>query len=780
MIRLNNDWIFTDEWTDAFALSGEGKTVRIPHTVKELPLHYIDPASYQMICGYRKAVHVEERWVGKHLFLRFDGCAHIAEVFVNGVSVCTHSCGYTGFSAEITGFVRYGEDNIIAVKLNTTEDPSVPPFGFAIDYLTYGGIYRDVWLDIRNETYLKDVYFACASEDSADVIVRLSREPEDGELCIRFLDDKDETVFEQIVKAKNGTYPCRLKQVRPWFPDHPYLYTAEVILLQNGEEKDRYSHVFGFRCISLNENEILLNGTKVFLRGLNRHQCIPYRGYAVPEHLQREDARILQEELGVNAVRTSHYPQSHYFIDECDRRGILVFTEIPGWQHIGGKEWKKQAVKNTKEMVIQYRNHPSIILWGVRINESHDDDKLYQKTNKAAHVLDPYRPTSGVRYLEKSSLLEDVYSFNDFSHCGNNPGAKKKKDVTPDMKKPLLISESNGHMFPTKAFDHAEKRQEHALRHARVMEAAYADGEHAGVFQWCMFDYPTHQDFGSGDRICYHGVMDSFRNPKTAAAVYASQSEVKPVLEVSSPMDIGDYAVSSVGDFYAFTNADSVRLYKNGQFVKEFLPDPKAAMPHPPVKIDDTIGCLIEVNEGYEHKKAELIRECLAAAGRYGMAKLPAVYKAKLAWCMVHYGMKFSDGYDLYGKYVGNWGGKAVEWRFDAVTDGKVTASVLKKPDAKLHLEARVSSPVLREGETYDMCAVRIRILDSSGNTAPYAMIPLTVECEGPLHIVGPAIIAAEGGMTGTYIETTGIKGRGRVMIKGEGLEPAVIDLEVE
>jgi beta-galactosidase len=172
-------------------------------------------------------------------------------------------------------------------------------------------------------------------------------------------------------------------------------------------------------------------------------------GYAAPESLQREDARILKEELGCVIVRTSHYPQSQYFVDECDRLGLLVFTEIPGWQHIGDEAWKDQAVENVREMVTQYRNHPSIILWGVRINESLVDDAFYLRTNALAHELDPSRATGGVRYLEKSSFLEDVYTFNDFSHKGDNPGVRPKKNVTPDMSKALLITEHNGHMFPT-------------------------------------------------------------------------------------------------------------------------------------------------------------------------------------------------------------------------------------------------------------------------------------------------------------------------------------------
>ena len=236
---------------------------------------------------------------------------------------------------------------------------------------------------------------------------------------------------------------------------------------------------FGFRTVEAKADGFYLNGEKVFLRGLNRHQSYPYVGYAVPEKLQREDARILKEELGCVIARTSHYPQSHHFIDECDRLGLLVFTEIPGWQHIGDKSWQDMCVENTKEMVLQYRNHPSIVFWGVRINESQDNDEFYIRTNEVAHELDPSRPTTGVRFIEKSHLIDDVYSYNDFSHTGNNPGVKPKKSVTPDMGKGLLITEHNGHMFPTKAFDPWQKRQEQALRHLRVISDAAAGGNYA-------------------------------------------------------------------------------------------------------------------------------------------------------------------------------------------------------------------------------------------------------------------------------------------------------------
>ena len=522
-----------------------------------------------------------------------------------------------------------------------------------------------------------------------------------------------------------------------------------------------------------------INGKPVFLRGLNRHQAYPYSGYAVPDRLQREDARILAEELGVNAVRTSHYPQSHAFLDECDRRGLLVFTEIPGWQHIGDDAWKKQAMENVREMIVQYRNHPSIVIWGVRINESVDDDPFYKATNLIAHTLDASRPTSGVRYFEKSSLLEDIYSYNDFSHNGTNAGCMPKKSVTPDMKKPLLITEANGHMYPTKPYDPWYKRQEHALRHARVLNAAMDDRKHMGCFQWCMFDYATHKDFGSGDRICYHGVMDSFRNPKLAASVYAMQQDDRPVLEVGSSMDIGDYPGGMLRQIYMFSNADSVKLYKNDLFVKEFTETEFSAMPHGPMLLDDTIGDLIRSQEGFTGAKEKICHDCLVSAARYGANDMPLKDKLKMAWLMLRYRIPFAEGVALFGKYVGNWGGEATVWRFDAVKDGRVVFSRNLSPSTKLHAEVRVSSSELKEGDTYDMAAIRVRILDSNDNTAVYAQLPVSFRTEGELELVGPGIATAEGGMTGTYVRTTGRTGSGTLTVEVQGLEPVIVRFNV-
>ena len=777
MISLCNNWEFTKLWSDDFLQgSGDCETVRLPHTVQELPLHYADHNSYQMVCGYRKTLEVTEEMISKRLFLQFDGAAHIATVYVNGKELAHHRCGYTAFRVEITKEVQVG-GNIVAVKLDTTENSAVPPFGFVIDYLTYGGLYREVWLDVRGESLISDLYITTPTTKYA----RLKITAENAENCqflVQILDASGKVVLKK--KTLDTTLDLDVPDARSWSCDVPNLYICRVELMKNGAALDAQEVKFGFRTAEFREDGFYLNGEQLFLRGLNRHQCWPYVGYAAPESLQREDARILKEELGCVIARTSHYPQSHHFIDECDRLGLLVFTEIPGWQHVGESEdWQDMCVENTREMVLQYRNHPSIILWGVRVNESQDFDELYRRTNAVAHELDPSRATSGVRFIEKSNLLEDVYAYNDFSHTGDNGGVKPKKSVTPDMNKGLLISEHNGHMFPTKAFDTWQRRQEHGLRHARVQNDAAADGQHVGCIGWCMFDYATHKDFGSGDRICYHGVMDSFRNPKMAASLYASQQEEQPVLTVGSSMDIGDYPAGNLGTVYIFTNADEVALYKNGQFVSRMSGSEYAALPHGPLVLDDTIGQLLETQEGFPKPKAELLKKALLSAGKYGLAGMPKSDMLRMAYAMVRYQMSFKDGVALYGKYVGNWGGESTVWRFDAIKDGNVVRSATCCPSAKLHLEAVPSHRDLREGATYDMAAVRIRILDEFGNIAPYAQLPVRLKAEGALELVGPDAVTAEGGMCGTYLRTTGKAGAAKLTVTADGLAPITLDFAV-
>ena len=760
MTKINDNWLFTDDYTKGFE---KAKEVRIPHNPSLLPLHYSSPDYYEMVSGYKKTIVLEEEDLDKRIFLLFEGVAHIATLYFNGKEIGTHYSGYTSFTYEVTEFIKKGENEIV-LKVDGRESCNTPPFGFVIDYLTYSGIYRDVFLIKKNKSYIKDVFVSSPTLSSLRVEYDIESE---SEYSIRYsVFDNDRVIIEG--ETKESSLSLSSLSVSPWSPSSPKLYTLLSSLLIKGEVIDENTTEFGFRTVETKGKDLYINGEKVFLKGLNRHQAWPYIGYAAPERMQRMDARILKEELGCDIVRTSHYPQSRHFISECDRLGLLVFTEIPGWQHIGDKEWKEKAIINTKEMVLQYRNHTSVIIWGVRINESQDDDEFYKKTNETAHALDPTRPTSGVRYIENSSLLEDIYSYNDFSHTGNNSGVKEKGKITKHQDKPLLVSEANGHMFPTKSFDTWERRQEHALRHARVINDAKKDGDHIGAIEWCMTDYATHKDFGSGDRICYHGVMDSFRNPKDAAYFWASGQEKNEVIHISSSMDIGDNNGGIRGTPWGFTNAERVDVYKNGRKITSLSPSPFSSLDHGPLVFDDTIGNLLETDEGFDKKKADIIKECLNATVEYGFQNLPKKYLLKLAYIMLRYKLNFSDGVKLFNKYVSGWGGEGEEWKFQGIWNGKEGKSVTLAHSSKLHLDIIKDTSVLYEGNGYDETLVRIRVLDEFNNPAPYAQLPLSIETSGSIENAGYNLLTLEGGMGGVIIKTNGGIGKGVLSLSSE------------
>ena len=781
-IYWNRDWKFTTEYSEEILkkeFEGELQSVALPHTVAETPFHYFDESIYQMVSGYRKTFVPEEDWRDKQILLTIEAAGHQAEVYLNGNKMTEHFGGYTAFSVNLAPQLLFGEENVLVVKVDSRESINVPPFGNVIDYMTYGGLYREVYVDILDKTCIEDVFVKTRRISS--MTYEISAEI----TCLQLQGDE----IRVTLLDGAGAHVCTLGQswqkvtgIQEWHPETPNLYTLRAELIRDGVVVDVLDTRFGFREAVFKKDGFYLNGKKFKLRGLNHHQSYPYVGYAMPESMQKYDAEILKKELGVNAVRTSHYPQSQHFINACDELGLLVFTEIPGWQHIGDDAWKQIAMKNTEEMVLQYRNHPSIILWGVRINESMDDDALYTETNRIAHELDSTRQTSGVRYIQKSHLLEDVYAYNDFSHKGDNAGCLKKKKSTPDRKKGQLISEFNGHMFPTKSFDCEDHTTEHMLRHARVMNAYYKEKDIAGGFGWCMFDYNTHQDFGSGDRICYHGVTDMFRNKKPAGELYFAQQEAEPALEVFSSLEIGEHPGGYVGNVYLATNADTVRVYKNDRFVKEIKTKDTAfkKMPYGPLMIDEFIGDALRTEEGFRRGKAKAVKKVLLAAQKHGMAKLPLSAKLTAAKCMVFYRMKMSDAVDLYGKYVGDWGGNATVYRFEAIKNGLIVKTVEKSPMKAKQLKVQCSHTELAEKNTYDVAAVRFRMESEKNNLLPFNQDIITLSAEGPIEIIGPKTISLRGGMGGTYVKTTGEAGEAKLTLQVEGLEAMEILFTME
>ena len=796
ILYLNDNWHFTETFTEDLVHNFGGEeqmtAVRLPHTCKEVPLHYFDEQSYQMLCGYQRMIYAEPEWEGKAVILTFDGIGHDAVVYLNGEEVSSHHCGYTAFSMDISKKLHYGEENLLTVRVDSRESLNVPPFGFVIDYMTFGGIYRDAYIEVKEPLHIADIFLSSKissfAEHKAELISQISLNEEEPGLFIRqSMKNKKTGEWEVLGECGSGSGTLTLNypvaEVELWDTEHPNLYEIKTELLQGGVVIDSRYNRFGFRTAEFKEDGFYLNGNQFKIRGLNRHQSYPYVGYAMPESMQKLDADILKKELGVNAVRTSHYPQSHYFLDRCDELGLLVFTEIPGWQHIGDEAWKNQAVENVRDMILQYRNHTSIILWGVRINESVDDDEFYKRTNEVAHQLDDTRPTGGVRAHKKSSLLEDVYTYNDFLHDGKTKGCEKKSAVTSDESKAYLISEYNGHMFPTKAFDNEEHRLEHAMRHVRVLDAVAGEEDIAGSFGWCMFDYNTHKDFGSGDRICYHGVMDMFRNPKLAASVYASQQENIPVLEVSSSMDIGEHPACNRGETYIFTNAARVRMYKNDHLIKEYTKEDSdfKNLPHGPIAIDDFIGDALS-EEHFPKKEEVLLKRVLNDYAKYGFSGMHKMTYLKAAWLIIRYGLSLESVTPLYTKYIGNWGGEATTYRFEAMDSDGLTVykTVQKKPMTDLTICAKADHTVLIEKNSYDVAAIRILAKDEYGNVLPVCNDAVSFEVSGPIALIGPTVTSLNGGMGGTYVKTLAKEGKATLTIRMEQAKEVVIPFEVQ
>lgn len=803
-LYLNDDWLFTEQFEDSLMApeypENTLQPVRLPHTCKETPFHYFDESLYQMVSGYRRHLLIPKNWQGKRILLTFEGAAHDSTVFCNGKKVGEHHCGYTAFTVDLTDNVLYGQDNLLCVRLDSRENLNVPPFGYVIDYMTYGGIYRDVRLEVKEKVSLSDIFVHTAidfrsSPVTAQITSEITLTESDKNVTIRqyYMPKStaaaqeswrllcEQTVSTDVSCDKEFSLTATITAPLLWDTEEANLYILKTQLYQDNTLLDETETTFGIREAVFKKDGFYLNGRKLRIRGLNRHQSFPYVGYAMPKSMQRLDADLLKKELGLNAVRTSHYPQSHYFLERCDELGLLVFTEFPGWQHIGDDSWKAQAVANAEDMIRQYRNHPSIILWGIRINESPDDDAFYEKTNAVAHKLDPSRPTGGVRAMKKSHLLEDVYTYNDFLHDGEMPGCDPKKKVTSDMEKPYLISEYNGHMYPTKAFDNEERRSEHAIRHANVLDAVAGQPDIAGSFGWCMFDYNTHKDFGSGDRICYHGVMDMFRNPKLAANIYACEQEQTPVLEITSSMDIGEHPGCNRGNIYILSNADSVKMYKNDRFIKEYLPgmSPYKHLKHGPILIDDFIGDSFAQNERFRPKHAKEITDAMNLVARGSLNHIPKrLYLTALKLLLIYH-IDFAEVTRLYTKYIGDWGGTATIYRFDAIKDGKVVKSVTKEPVREIRLEAEADHTILTEQHSYDVALVRIRAVDDHGNVLPFYQEPVRLIAEGDISIIGPDTIALQGGMGGTYVKSTGRSGRGALLLQSQTAEEIRIPFQI-
>jgi beta-galactosidase len=716
--RINQGWLWSPTDAGPTPPPDDFTAVTLPHTHTVVPHHNFDPSAYTFVSTYRKQLTLPEELNGRRIYIDFDGVMIAHTVTINGHTFPEYRGGYTPAAYDITDHWQPDGENWLAVRVDGTERPDIPPFGYTVDYLTFAGIYRDVWLRMVAPCHIKGVFvqpqtvLTAPTVKATAYLTNASDTPFTGEIRTTLLDADGSELAYTISKCKvragqevaQSALMADLPAIDLWSLDNPALYHMRFDLLDgNGNITDSYMQRFGFREAQFNKDgSFYLNGEPLNLFGLNRHQTYPYIGAAAPERLQRKDADIVKYELGCNIVRTSHYPQSPHFMRRCDEIGLLVFDEIPGWQHIGDADWQQLVVRDVVAMIERDRNHPSVIIWGVRVNESLDNDALYEETNTLAHDLDPSRQTGGVRYFQESRLLEDVFTFNDFSG-----------GVVEPLNTPHLITEFNGHMFPTKIYDHEERLVEHALRHARIHDAQMGHDKIAGGIGWCAFDYNTHRQFGSGDRICYHGVMDIFRLPKYAAHFYASQVDPtqRVVLQPATLWSVGDRDASRIDPLVVFSNCDEIEIFIGEQSFGRHQPDRASFpnLPHPPFQIT-----LFADTETWGQQLADL---------------------------------------HVYG-YIN--GQQVAERHY--ITGGLPHHLILQADDSELHADGA------------DMTRVMCRVADEVGNRVPYSNTIVTFTIDGPGDLIGENPLMLPGGQAAVYVKAPPIAGIITVTASAPGL----------
>jgi beta-galactosidase len=680
--------------------------ITLPHANVRLPWHSFDDKSYEFVSIYRRRFRMPGGARSRRIFVDFEGAMTAATVWLNGVRLGEHKGGYTPFSFELGEHIDWDGDNVLAVEVDSTERADIPPFGGEIDYLTFGGIYREVHLRLVSQTFIENVFAQPKEVLSAnptldvDCFLERAQQAAAGELRLEatLYDGNRQlaaTARDLQTTDGDGGKPVKLHldnlgAVELWGLKTPKLYKLVVRLLEGGHVLDSDERSIGFREAKFTPQGFELNGKIVKLRGLNRHQTYPWVGAAMPARVQRQDAVILRNHLKCNIVRTSHYPQSRYFLEACDELGLLVLEEIPGWQHIGDKGWQDLAVENVRDMIRRDWNHPSVILWGVRINESQDNHELYTRTNELAHELDPTRQTGGIRYLYDSELLEDVFTMNDFGFPLRAPNHAL-----------YLNTEFVGHTYPTKTIDNIERLREQTVRHARVHDQLASNAQYAGGIGWCAFDYNTHSNFGSGDRICYHGVMDIFREPKPAAGFYRSQCDPDEEV-VMTPAFHWARGDESVGFTRALvsSNCEHLKFYIGGRLVAEADPD-RAQFPH---------------------------------------LKYPP-FTADLSSAVNNWGDLRIDGYIGGQRIISrSYSGRGVDHSFNLV------------PDDTLLL-----------GDGADTTRVVLRVTDEFDAIRPFAADAIRLEITGPAEIIGDNPFSLVGGQGAVWIRALEMSGKARL-----------------
>jgi beta-galactosidase len=649
---LDQDWRFGGKFSAAAVTpqfdDRDFSTIVLPHCVAKLSWQNWDPAMWEEVWIYRRHFSLPKEFKHRRVFLDFDGVLVGAAPVINGQALPEHLGGYLPFHYEVTNWLME-KNNVLAVAIDSRWS-NVPPEGnrngpSSVDFLEPGGIPRSVALRAVPLVFISDVFAKAVnlldSSRRVEVICSIDASvipPKPFRIKVEMMDGgrRVASISKTLNIEKTGATELKLtlsdlRNVKLWDVDSPQLYEIVTTLILDEKPLHDFRTRIGLREARFELDGFFLNGQRLQLFGLNRHEIYPYVGFAMPRRVMRRDAEILRHELNCNIVRCSHYPQSEAFLDACDELGLLVWEEMPGWGFLGDEPWKKLAVRDVENMIRRDRNHPSIVIWGVRVNESKNDPVLYQRTTAVAKSLDDSRPVSGAMVgglYSTKDWSEDVFAYNDYAH-NQASGIMELKPPLPNV--PYLLTEAVGQIVGIgSSSTHVYRRAgdpvlqaKQAIYHAQAHDQAGRDKRYSGVIAWCAFEYASSVK-AAHNGVKYPGVADVFRIPKLGASFYQAQvsPQVRPVIQPNFYWDFGPETRSGPGKNAAiFSNCDRLEIFVAGKQTADLQPDRKnfphlkyppffadlalESVSHPELRIDGYVGNKLVLSRSFSSDPAQ-------------------------------------------------------------------------------------------------------------------------------------------------------------------------------
>lgn len=602
-VCLDRGWSYTPGWV--MSLSAAGQPVDLPHTWNTDALGG-KPDYYRGLGGYLKAVEIPKSWQGRRLFLRFGGANSVCDLYVNGKHVGEHRGGYTAFAWEITRHVNFGGRNILWVRVNNAPDLNLLPL--TGDFNVYGGLYRSVELITTPATHIAlDDYGSSGlyvtttqvADARADINVLAGVRGGSGDIAVAafILRDGEGNTLDSLtrrVKLDNSgrsdvAVSFSIEQPRLWGPDDPYLYDMEVRVSGSGGY-DTVRQGFGVRRFSVDDaNRFCLNGEPLRIQGVCRVEDWDGIGNALRRRNHRRDVELMKE-MGVNAVRCAYFPNDSYFLDLCDRAGILVWSEIP---LVGAGPYRDKGYNDSdafwanarqqmREMIHQQYNHPSVVWWGLfdQLTQRGDDPlMLVRELNKIAREEGGGRLTVAASNQDGDlNFVTDLVGFNQF--MGWTAGQPEDfAGWTSDLRKgfPTLKSGVSEYGAGASIYQwsdtlvrpdfagpwHPEQWQTYL--HETYWSVIASKPNFWGTFVWTMFDYgAAHRTDGARPGVADYGLVTFDRSVRKDAFYFykANWNVTEAFVHIA---DKG-YEVRSEErqTVRVFSNQSDVELFVNG------------------------------------------------------------------------------------------------------------------------------------------------------------------------------------------------------------------------